>query len=192
MASQLWLIRHGETEWTVSGAHTGITDIPLNESGRRQASALRDRLMGRTFAQVLTSPLSRAHETCDLAGYGAAAQIEPDLMEWRYGDYEGRTAQAIQKEVPGWSIWCCGVPNGERITQVAARAARVIRRALRADGDVALFAHGHILRILAASWLELPPECGKLFALGTAAVSILGYERDVRVMTRWNTNGSSQ
>jgi broad specificity phosphatase PhoE len=190
MQPRLWLIRHGETEWTLSGAHTGATDIPLNEMGRREASALKDRLMGRTFALVLTSPLSRAHETCNLAGYGAVARIEPDLVEWRYGDYEGRTAQAIRSEVPGWSIWRCGVPNGEGISEVASRAERVIRHALRADGDVALFGHGHILRILAARWLELPPEGGSRFALGTAAISILGYEHDVRVITHWNIDGN--
>jgi broad specificity phosphatase PhoE len=189
MPSQLWLIRHGETEWTLSGAHTGSTDIPLTDAGHRQAVKLRESLAGRHFALVLSSPLSRARETCCLAGFGDAAQIEPNLVEWRYGDYEGRTTAQIHREAPGWSLWRSGVPNGEQITEVAARANCVIRRALRADGDVALFGHGHILRILAACWLELAPECGRLFALDTAAIGVLGYERDVRVISNWNVNG---
>jgi broad specificity phosphatase PhoE len=189
MPLQLWLIRHGETEWTLSGAHTGSTDIPLTDAGRRQALKLKQSLAGRRFAQVLVSPLSRAQETCNLAGFGGAAQIEPNLVEWRYGEYEGRTTAQIQAKAPDWSIWRSGVPGGEQIAEVAARANCVIRRALREDGDVALFGHGHILRILAACWLELPPEGGRLFALDTAAIGVLGYEREVRVISRWNANG---
>ena len=188
MPSQLWLIRHGETEWTLSGAHTGSTDIPLTDAGRRQALKLKEALAGRRFALVLSSPLSRARETCNLAGLGGAAQIDPNLVEWRYGDYEGRTTDQIHAQAPGWSLWRSGVPNGERIAEVASRASCVIRQALQADGDVALFGHGHILRILAACWLELPPESGRLFALDTAAIGVLGYERDVRVMSRWNAS----
>lgn len=192
MPSQLWLIRHGETEWTLSGAHTGSTDIPLTDAGRRQALKLKQSLAGRRFALVLASPLSRAQETCHLAGFGGGAQIEPNLVEWRYGEYEGRTTAQIQAQASGWSIWRSGVPGGERIAEVAARASCVIRRALRVDGDVALFGHGHILRILAACWLELPPDGGRLFALDTAAIGVLGYERDARVISRWNANGACE
>jgi len=165
MSGELWLIRHGETEWSLSGAHTGRTDIPLTDAGRRQALGLRDYLAERQFAVILTSPLARALETCELAGYGERAEIEPRLVEWDYGDYEGRTAAEIHKDAPGWSLWSCGVPNGETIEEVAARADSVIARALEAAGDVALFGHGHILRILACEWLRLPPSRGGLFAL---------------------------
>jgi broad specificity phosphatase PhoE len=147
MPSELWLIRHGETQWTLTSAHTGSTDIPLTDAGRRQALQLRQTLAGRRFALVLLSPLSRARETCNLAGLGGVAQIEPNLVEWRYGEYEGRTTAQIQAEAPGWSIWRSAVPGGEQIAEVAARANCVIRRALREDGDVALFGHGHILWI---------------------------------------------
>ena len=185
----LWVIRHGETEWSRSGAHTGRKDIPLTETGRGQALGLRKYLAGRKFALVLTSPLSRARETCDLAGYGQQAAIEPLLMEWDYGDYEGRTWAEIRKEAPGWSLWSCGVPNGETLDQVASRAGRVIERALEAGGDVALFGHGHILRVLASQWLRLPPSCAGLFALGAAGIGILGYEHETRVIERWNVEG---
>src|SRR5580704_13385073 len=181
MAQQLWLIRHGETEWSKSGAHTGRTDLPLTETGRENASAMGSLLAGRRFALVLTSPMQRARETCRLAGYGDAAQVDPNLCEWDYGDYEGRTTLDIRKEIPDWSLWVAGVPNGEAIGQVAGRAQAVIARALQADGDVALFAHGHILRILAACWVGLQPQAGRLLALGTASLSTLGYERVTRV-----------
>jgi broad specificity phosphatase PhoE len=183
---EIWLIRHGETEWTVSGAHTGRTDIPLTVRGERDAAALGHCLAGRRFALVLTSPLQRARETCRLAGYGDAARIEPDLQEWDYGAYEGRTSAEIQKEVPGWTIWSGPVPQGETIEAVAARARRVIERAVAADGDVALCAHGHVLRVLTACWLGLPPDGGRFFALGTASLSILGYEHTTRVIRQWN------
>jgi probable phosphoglycerate mutase len=186
MPGELWLIRHGETEWSRSGAHTGRTDLPLTEAGREEAAAIARRLAGKRFALVLTSPLQRALETCRLAGYGDEAQIEPNLLEWDYGDYEGRTTADIRKEVPGWNLWITGFPRGETIGQVAARARAVIDRALLADGDVALFAHGHILRILTACWLALPPACARLFGLSTASMSTLGYERETRVITRWN------
>ncbi len=186
MPGQLWLIRHGETEWSRSGAHTGRTDLPLTAAGREKAVTLGRHLGGRRFALVLTSPLERARETCRLAGYGDVAQVEPNLPEWNYGDYEGRSTPDIRKETPGWNLWTSGVPNGETIDQVAARADAVIDRALRAGGDVALFAHGHILRILTARWLDLPPSGGRLFVLDTASLSILGYERETRVITRWN------
>jgi broad specificity phosphatase PhoE len=186
MPRALWLVRHGETEWSRSGAHTGRTDLPLTDDGRRNASALARWVAGRPFALVLTSPLSRARETCALAGCGSQALVDPNLREWDYGDYEGRSTSDIQEDRPGWSLWRDGVPNGETIQQVASRADAVIARALSQDGDTALFAHGHILRILAARWLEQPHEEGRLFALGTGSLSTLGYERETRVITRWN------
>ena len=183
---QIWLFRHGETEWSLSGQHTGRTDVPLTAAGRRRAAALGRRLSGRPFALVLSSPLSRALETCRLAGYGDVAELSPDLMEWDYGDYEGRRTVDIQKERSGWSLWRDGVPGGETIDQVAARTRRVIEGAEAAEGDVALFAHGHVLRVLTACWLGLAPDGGRLFALGTAAVSVLGYERETHVIVKWN------
>jgi probable phosphoglycerate mutase len=185
-ASAIWLIRHGETEWSMSGRHTGSTDVPLTELGRRQAAALGKHLGGRPFALVLTSPLGRARETCRLAGYGARAEVTDDLREWDYGAYEGRTTAEMRTEVVGWSIWTAEVRGGESVAQVGARARRVIDRAVAAGGDVALFAHGHVLRILTAGWLGLPPDGGRLFALGTASVSVLGYERETRVIQVWN------
>jgi broad specificity phosphatase PhoE len=182
----LWLIRHGETEWSRSGAHTGRTDLPLTDKGRERAKVLGGLLKGRRFALVLTSPMERARETCRLAGYGDGAVIEPNLREWDYGDYEGRTTSDIRKERPGWSLWKDGVPNGETVEQVGERAREVIGRATGVEGDAALFAHGHILRILAACWSGLPPLDGKLLVLGTASISILGYERETRAITLWN------
>lgn len=186
MNTQLWLIRHGETEWSLSGAHTGRTDLPLIPAGKERAGALARYLAGRGFALVLTSPLQRARETCRIAGYGDVALIEPNLCEWDYGAYEGRTTNEIRKERPDWDLWTMGVPGGETIEQVAARARVVIGRAAAVGGDAALFAHGHILRILTACWLDLPPAGGRLFALDTASVSILGYEREQRVIRHWN------
>ena len=182
----IWLIRHGETEWSLSGAHTGRTDLPLTAEGEKKAAGIRAKLEGRSFALVLTSPLQRARRTCEIAGYGDVAQIEPNLLEWNYGSYEGKTRDEIRRERPGWSLFRDGVPDGESIGQVADRARAVIGRALGAGGDVALFAHGHILRILAACWMELPPEDAGLFALSTASVSTLGYEHETRVINRWN------
>src|ERR1019366_4292552 len=188
MRANLWLIRHGETEWSLSGAHTGRTDLPLTAKGEQQAEALRSKLAGHPFSLVLTSPLQRARLTCELADLGAAAQIEPNLREWDYGDYEGKSSEDIQRTRPGWSLFRDGVPNGETVQQVGERAQAVIERALwEAQGDVALFAHGHILRILAACWVGLPPEGGGYFALGTASVSILSYEHESRVIQHWNT-----
>ena len=183
---QIWLFRHGETEWSLSGQHTGRTDLPLTAAGRRRAAAIGRRLSGRPFALVLSSPLSRALETCRLAGYGDVAELNSDLMEWDYGDYEGRRTFDIWKERPGWSLWQDGVPGGETIDQVAARTRNVIEAAKSAEGDVALFAHGHVLRVLTARWLDLAPDAGQLFELGTAAVSVLGYEHDTRVIVKWN------
>ncbi len=183
---QIWLVRHGETEWSKSGQHTGRTDIPLTEAGRRQAEALGRHLSGRRFALALTSPLARARETCRLAGYGDGAEVTDDLLEWDYGIYEGRRTADIQKEQPGWSIWATSIPKGETVEQVGERVRRVIARAVAAPGDVALFAHAHVLRILSACWLGLPPVDGRLLALGTASISILGYEHETRVISVWN------
>jgi len=183
MNTELWLIRHGETEWSKSGAHTGRTDLPLTEEGRRRAADVRQSLHGRPFSLVLTSPLTRAKDTCSIAGYGDAAQIDPNLSEWDYGKYEGLTTAQIKKDNPNWSLWDAGVPGGETIDQVAERAQALITRACNSGGQVALFGHGHILRILTACWLSLPPVDGKLFALGTASISVLGHERETRVIT---------
>ena len=185
MPGELWLVRHGETEWSLSGAHTGRTDLPLTAHGREEARAIGRALKGRRFTLVLTSPLGRARETAQLAGY-PDAELEDNLQEWNYGDYEGRTTAEIRQKIPSWSLWNGGVSGGETIEQVSARAAEVLARAARAAGDVALFGHGHILRILTARWLGLPPRDGRLFALGTASVSTLGYEREIPVIMRWN------
>lgn len=185
MPGELWLVRHGETEWSLSGAHTGRTDLPLTAHGREEARAIGRVLKGRRFTLVLTSPLGRALETAQLAGY-PDAELEDNLQEWNYGDYEGRTTAEIRQKIPSWSLWNDGVSGGETIEQVSARAGAVLARAARAAGDVALFGHGHILRILTARWLGLPPRDGRLFALGTASVSILGYEREIPVIMRWN------
>lgn len=186
MNLQLWLIRHGETEWSLSGAHTSRTDIPLTARGEERAAKVRDYLAHRQFSLVLTSPMQRARETCRIAGYGDAAQIEENLREWDYGIYEGRTTAEIRKEQPNWSIWDSAPPQGEPVEHVAARAQQVIDRAAKASDQVALFAHAHVLRILAATWLGLPPRAASLFALGTGSVSTLGYERETRVISTWN------
>ena len=188
---QIWLVRHGETEWSKSGQHTGRTDIPLTEAGERQATALGGLLARRPFALVLSSPLGRARETCRLAGYADAVVLTDDLREWDYGDYEGRKTADIRKEVPDWTIWAGPVPGGETIDQVAQRTRRVIDRAAAAGGDAALFAHGHVLRVLAACWLGLPPDGGRLLALGTASLSVLGHERETRVITTWNRTATA-
>ena len=183
---EIWLFRHGATEWSESGRHTGSTDLPLIAAGRDRAAALGRRLNGRPFTLVLSSPLMRALETCRLAGYGEVVQVTDDLVEWDYGDFEGRRTVDIQEERPGWSLWSDGVPNGETAEQVGQRAAKVLARAASAGGDVALFSHGHMLRVLSACWLGLPPTRGQMFALGTGTVSVLGFEHDYRVIRRWN------
>lgn len=185
---ELWLVRHGETEWSATGQHTGKTDLPLIAAGEQRAREIGKTLAGRRFAFVLTSPLQRARETCRLAGYGGNATIDSNLQEWDYGEYEGRTTSEIQSERPDWSLWSDGVPGGESIAQVAARAQAVIDRALVSSGHLLLFAHGHILRILSCCWLGLPPEAGRLFSLDTPSVSTLGYEHDTRVISRWNVS----
>jgi broad specificity phosphatase PhoE len=184
--AEVVLVRHGETEWTRSGQHTGRTDIPLTEEGLRQARLVGETLRERKFALVLTSPLRRAAETARLAGFEAATR--DDLREWDYGAYEGRKTIDIRKERPGWTLWRDGVPAGESADEVGRRADRVIAEARSVDGDVALFAHGHLLRVLAARWLGLAPEEGRLFALDAATVSILGYERETAVIRLWNSS----
>lgn len=183
---QLWLVRHGETEWSKTGQHTGRADIALTPSGEAEALSLPPRLAGRSFALVLSSPLQRAWRTCQLAGYDAVAQPEPNLMEWAYGDYEGLTSHQIQQQVPGWTIFTHPVPHGETAAEVVARAERVISRALAVEGDVLLFAHGHLLRVLATTWLGWPPEQGRHLALHTASISVLGFEHATRAILRWN------
>jgi broad specificity phosphatase PhoE len=178
MLHSVTLVRHGATEWSASGRHTGRTDIPLTEEGERKARGLNERLKGRTFDRVFTSPLQRASRTCALAGFGAAAKVEPDLLEWDYGDYEGRTTREILDGRPGWRLFRDGCPNGEQPADVAMRADRVIARLRAADDRAILFSSGHILRVLAARWLDLAPSEGRLFMLGTASVSVLGYEHD--------------
>jgi broad specificity phosphatase PhoE len=178
------LLRHGETEWSASGRHTGRTDVPLTERGRQQARALGTAVAGRHVAEVLTSPLQRASETCRLAGLDGT--VVEDVREWDYGDHEGRTTPEIREEVPGWTVWRGPVPGGERLEDVAARADRVVAQLLQAGGDAAVVSHGHFLRVLAARWLELPPVEGRRFALDTATVSVLGTEREARVVRLWN------
>lgn len=185
---ELWLIRHGETEWSAAKRHTGRTDVTLTSMGERQATALGRVLADREFTSVLCSPLRRARQTCELAGYGAVATVTDGLLEWDYGIYEGRTTEEMRQEEPGWSIWSTSVPKGESLEQVGQRAHGVIDQALLAKGDVLLFAHAHILRILTACWLGLPPEAGRLFVLRTASISVLGYERETRVITQWNVS----
>jgi broad specificity phosphatase PhoE len=180
------LVRHGETEWAREGKHTGRTDIPLTERGRTQARAVGSALQARRFALVLTSPLSRALETCRLAGFDEVAAQRDELREWDYGAYEGRTTIEIRKEVPGWTLWREGVPDGEAIQEVAARADRVIAELRSTQGDALLFAHGHVLRVLAARWLGLEARAGALFALDPASISTLGYERETSVIRLWN------
>jgi broad specificity phosphatase PhoE len=187
MPSQhVYLIRHGETAWSVSGQHTGITDMPLTENGRRVARRLQPVLTQETFALVLTSPLRRARETCELAGLGARAEPDRDLMEWDYGDYEGLTTSQIQATRPGWLVFTDGCPGGESPEQVGARVDRVIARVRAVEGHVALFAHGHVLRALAARWLGLHVADGARFLLDTATLNILSHYRDIPAVQRWN------
>jgi len=184
--AEVVLVRHGETLWTRSGQHTGRTDIPLTEDGRRQGERVGESLRGRTFALVLTSPLQRAAETCHLAGLGDVAVVREELAEWDYGAYEGRRTVDIRKERPGWSLWRDGVSGGETAADVGRRADRVVEELRSAGGDAAVFAHGHLLRVLAARWLGLPPAEGRLFALDPATISILGCERETPVIRLWN------
>lgn len=185
-APEILLVRHGETEWSLSGQHTGSTDIPLTERGRAQARLLRTRLKGRSFSLVLTSPLIRAAETCRLAGLGDEAQERGQLVEWNYGSYEGRTTADIRTEVPEWTVWTHASPGGEAASDVGGRVDTVIAELRAVDSDAIVFAHGHVLRVLAARWLGLPAETGRSFGLKTCTVSILGNERETPVIWLWN------
>jgi len=182
----LYCIRHGETEWSLNGRHTGVTDIPLTDNGRELAKRLGPPLSRRRFSLVLVSPLKRALETCALSGLADDAEIETDLMEWNYGDYEGLTSEEIHAGNPGWVVFRDGCPNGEAPEQVGNRVDRIISRALAIDGDVALFSHGHLLRTLAARWIGLPPQDGARFLLDTGTLCILGLYRDIRAVEIWN------
>ncbi len=213
MKMEIWLVRHGETAWSLSGAHTSVTDIALTEHGRQRAVELRDYLAGKTFAAVLVSPMSRAKDTCEIAGYGDVMVVDEDLREWNYGEAEGKTTPEMRKiHGEDWSVWTSPIVGGEAVEAVGVRADKVIARAVAAMGAavepmsespdpsaalragyghpqtsaVALFAHAHILRILAARWIGLEAVGGKLFALGTGSVSVLGFERETRVVVKWN------
>jgi broad specificity phosphatase PhoE len=183
---QVVLVRHGETEWSRDMRHTGRTDVPLTDRGREEARMLRDSLAASSFTRVLTSPLSRAVETCRLAGLGERAQTTDALLEWDYGDYEGITTKEIRAARPGWFLWRDGCPGGETADQVGARVDPLVAELKAAGGDVAVFAHGHVLRVLTARWLGLPAREGALFALSTATLSMLGFERETAVIRRWN------
>jgi broad specificity phosphatase PhoE len=185
-APEVVLVRHGETEWSRAGKHTGRTDVPLTKRGRQQAKAVGETLRRREFALVLTSPLSRSLETCRLAGFGDRGVSREELMEWDYGAYEGRTTAEVREERHGWTLWRDGVPHGETIEEVATRINRVIAELRVVDGDSLLFAHGHVLRVLTARWLGLEPQAGGLFALDPASISTLGYERETSVIRLWN------
>jgi len=174
----VYLARHGETAWTISRQHTGVTDLPLTAQGEAEAVRLGERLQGLRVAAVLTSPLSRAVRTCELAGFGSRAEVEPDLLEWNYGTYEGRTSADIHAERPDWQLFRDGCPGGESPDQIGTRADRVARRVQAIEGDVLLFSSGHFLRVFAARWLGLPPGAGRYFVLGTASLSAVGYEHD--------------
>lgn len=183
---KIYLIRHGETEWTKTRRHTGLTDIPLTDEGRQQAQWLKEALSDVSFKKVFCSPLVRAKETCEIAGFFKQAVMDEDLFEWDYGDYEGLTTAEIKEKVPKWNLFTNGVSNGESIGDIGARAQRMLGKAQAVQGDVALFSSGHFSRVLAAKWLHLPPTDGKLFALSTASISVLGYEHESPVLYRWN------
>ena len=182
----IWLVRHGQTDWSATGRHTGRTDIALDDEGRRAAAALAGTLAGVDLAAVFTSPLQRAVETCRLAGLGENATVLEDLAEWDYGDYEGLTTATIRESRPGWTVWRDGCPGGESVADIGDRADRVIARLREEAADVAVFGHGHALRVLAARWIGLPPVDGAMLALDTASVSLLGWEREQPVVRRWN------
>ncbi len=191
MTARMVLVRHGATEWSLSGQHTGHTDIPLLDEGRNQAKVAGEILRAHgftSFAQVLTSPLRRAAETCALTGF--EGQSEPDLMEWDYGAYEGLTSAEIREQRPGWSLWEDGVPGGERVSDVGRRADRVIQRARSCEGDTLCVAHGHLLRVLGARWLGLPPVAGRLFLLRPAGICVLGWELERAAIEVWNRSAS--
>jgi broad specificity phosphatase PhoE len=183
---EVWLIRHGETEWSLSGQHTGVTDLPMTQAGEAAAKALHDILAGTSFDLVLCSPRQRARRTAELAGF-TDVHIEQDLVEWDYGDYEGVTTPEIRESVPGWSVWTHPTPGGETADQVSRRLDRVVARVRERGGRVLVFGHGHSLRAMAARWIEQPVDEGRFLKLDTATVSTLGYERDFPVILRWNS-----
>lgn len=183
------LVRHGETGWSRSGLHTGRTDIPMTDLGRRQADRLGAALGSARFSAVLCSPLARARDTCERAGLAASLKVCPDLAEWDYGDYDGRSTDEIRQDVPHWSVWTHPIPHGETAADVGARADAVLARVLANGGPAVLFSHGHLLRILTARWLGLDATAGALFALDTASISTLGFERSTPVITTWNATG---
>jgi probable phosphoglycerate mutase len=186
MAAEIVIVRHGETEWSLSGQHTGTTDLPLIEAGRERARELAGVLSERSFALVVCSPLRRARETCELAGFGDVAKICEDVVEWNYGEYEGRTTPQIREQRPDWSLWRDGCPGGERPEEVGARADRVLERLRSAGGDALVFGHGHILRVVTARWIGLGVAGGARFALHAGSVSVLGYEHETEVISVWN------
>lgn len=186
MADRVFIVRHGETEWSLAGRHTGLTDVPLTAAGREQACALSETLGAEAFSLVLCSPLQRARETCELAGFGGVAESCADLVEWDYGDYDGLTTPEIRSADPDWDLWIQGCPNGETPAQVGARVDRVLARFAQVDADGIAFAHGHLLRVLTAGWLEMEVAAGARFKLAAGGVGVLGHERETAVIERWN------
>jgi broad specificity phosphatase PhoE len=186
VTGQIFIVRHGETEWSANGRHTSRTDLPLTEEGRRRAAEIGTELSGQRFALILCSPLRRARETCELAGFGHVAETFEDLREWDYGEYEGLTTPEIKAQNPDWNLWRDGCPGGERPEQIGARVDRVLGRMRDANADVLAFAHGHVLRVLTARWLQMKPAAGARFALGAGAIGVLGHERETEVLARWN------
>ncbi len=186
MAERIFIVRHGETEWSLSGRHTGLTDVPLTGAGEGQARELGARLGAELFALVLCSPLTRARRTCELAGFGAQAEICDDLMEWNYGEYDGLTTPEIRVLAPDWNLWQQGCPRGERPPEICARVDRVLARLAIVSGDVIAFAHGHVLRALTTRWLTMEVAAGARFKLAAAGVGVLGFERETTVIDRWN------
>jgi len=184
--NEIWLVRHGETAWSRTGQHTGITDIPLTSVGRKEAKSLKRTLRATSFQTVLVSPLSRAKETCQLAGYGDLAQLDSDLQEWNYGDFEGKTGEEIRQRIPGWTLWTGSIPCGESLESVVLRAKRVLQKITDSPGNALVFSHGDVIRILAALWLGISTSVAQALALDTASVSILGWEEGVRGLVRWN------
>ena len=186
MAENVYIVRHGATEWSVSGQHTSRTDLPLLASGEEQAREVGVKLAGQAFALVLCSPLLRARETCQLAGFGEGAEITDDLHEWDYGEYEGLTTPQIREQDPDWNLWRDGCPGGETPAQIGARVDRVVNRLRSSDGDALAFAHGHVLRVLTARWLEMEVAAGARFKLEAGSLGVLGYERETSALERWS------
>jgi broad specificity phosphatase PhoE len=189
---KIYLIRHGETEWTLSGKHTGITDIPLTKNGELQAELLGKRLRGHPFHTILFSPLQRAARTCEIAGFLKEARLDPDLVEWNYGEFEGLTSVEIQKRVPSWNLFLNGASGGENFSEISTRVNKVLNKIRSLPGDIALFSHGHFLRALSARWIQLSIQDGRLFALFPASLSILGFEHNTNVLTLWNDTSHLQ